>query len=305
MHSLIKKLFFNNATIKTFYITRLLESQIQEKVILKNGKRDIDISSRHGMICLDPFCIGVWLPQNDAVSINSKDVEIEFTKGTKLNATIELSLIEKIPTPQGELLLYKIEKVKNHQSSALHRLLLLSYLLKSKNNTYYHRRVVSALYSYPRSIIIVSYRDDKYYNVFPMDIHAYLKEEGMYILGLRTTNITLDKILEAKKVVVCDTDHVDIKTVYDLGKHSSTDPTPIEEMPFKVTESELFHFYVPEFVGTYKEIEIIHHKKMGYHMLLVGKIVNHKVIDQNASSLYHLGFLEYHKGNYPSIDGIF
>lgn len=305
MHSLIKKLFFNNAAIKTFYITRLLESEIAEKVVLKNGKQDIDISSSHGMICLDPFCIGMWLPGDKASSIDSKKAEIDFTKGDKLNATIQLSLIEKIATPHGELLLYKIEKVKNHQLSALHRWMLLRYLLKSKNNTYYHRRVVSALYSYPRSIIIVSYRDDSYYNIFPMDIHAYLKEEGMYILGLRTTNITLDKILEAKKVVVCDTDHVDIKTVYDLGKHSSTAPTPIEEMPFGVTESELFHFYVPEFVGSYKEIEIIQHKKMGYHMLLVGKIVNNKVIDQNASSLYHVGFLEYQKSNYPSIDGIF
>ncbi len=66
MNSLIKKLFFNNATIKTFYITRLLESEIAEKVVLKNGKHDIDISSRHGMICLDPFCIGVWLPESEA-----------------------------------------------------------------------------------------------------------------------------------------------------------------------------------------------------------------------------------------------
>ncbi len=107
----------------------------------------------------------------------------------------------------------------------MHRLVLFAYFLRSKKNTYHHRKVISALYSYPRRIIIVSYKDDNYYNIFPMDIQGYIAEEKLYILGLRTTNVTLNKILEGKKVVVCDTDTVDINTVYDLGKHSSAAPT--------------------------------------------------------------------------------
>jgi hypothetical protein len=187
----------------------------------------------------------------------------------------------------------------------LHRLVLFAYFLRSKANTYYSRKVISAMYSYPRSIIIVSYRDDNYCNIFPMDIHGYIEEEDMYILGLRTTNVTLDKILTAKKVVVCDTNDVDINTVYDLGKHSSKSPTAPDHLPFKTTESELFKFPVPEFVGSYKEIEIITNKKMGYHMLMVGKVLNKKQIKDNPSSLYHIGFLEFQKGNYKSIDGLF
>ncbi|HTD40046.1 MAG TPA: hypothetical protein VK671_05460, partial [Mucilaginibacter sp.] len=231
--------------------------------------------------------------------------EIQFTKGSKVNASIELSLIEKIATGHGELLLYRVEKVKNHQLSALHRLILFGYLLKSPKNTYYHRKVVSALYSYPRNIIIVSYKDDDYHNIFPMDIHAYIPEDDLYILGLRTTNVTLNKILEAKKVVVCDTDNIDINTVYDLGKHSSTAPTSTDLLPFGINESELFHFPVPNFVGSYKEIEIIHHKKMGYHMLMVGKVLNHKIIKQNPASLYHVSFLQFQKSNYSGIEGVF
>jgi len=305
MRSLIKNLFFKNAKIKTFYITRLLNSQIEEKVVLKNGSHPIDISRSHGMICLDPFCVAIWLPENQANAIDIEKTEIQFKKGDQLNASIGLSLIEKIPTGKGELLLYRVEKVSNHQLTALHRLVMFGYLLRSKKNTYYHRKVVSALYSYPRNIIIVSYMDDGYYNIFPMDIHAYIPEDDLYILGLRTTNVTLNKILEAKKVVVCDTDNIDINTVYDLGKHSSTAPTPLNQLPFDTNESELFHFPVPDFVGSYKEIEIIHHKKMGYHMLMVGKILNHKMIRQNPSSLYHISFLQFQKGNYTGIEGVF
>jgi hypothetical protein len=58
-------------------------------------------------------------------------------------------------------------------------------------------------------------------------------------------------------------------------------------------------------VGSYKEIEIIQHKKMGYHMLMVGKVVNTKVIRPDSASLYHVSFLEFQKSNYQSIEGLF
>jgi len=305
MRSLIKNIFFRNAKIKTFYITRLLESQIEEKVIFNSKNVSVDVSKSHGMICLDPFCVAVWLAGPQTVPADLQDAELQFKKGDSLNASISLSLIEQIPTGNGRLLLYRIGKVHNHQLTSLHRLVLFGYLLKSPKNTYYHRKVVSALYSYPRNIIIVSYRDNEYCNIFPMDIHAYIPEDDLYILGLRTTNITLNKILEAKKVVVCDSDNIDINTVYDLGKHSSSAPTPIDELPFSTNESELFHFPVPDFVGSYKEIEIIHHKKMGYHMLMAGKVLNYKKLRPNPASLYHVSFLQFRKGNYKGIEGVF
>jgi len=138
-----------------------------------------------------------------------------------------------------------------------------------------------------------------------MDIQGYIPEEELYILGLRTTNVTLNKILEAKKVVICDTDTVDINTVYNLGKHSSNAPTPLVDLPFSVSESELFGFHVPNFSGSYKEIEIIQHRKMGYHMLMIGKVLNNKKRKESSSSLYHVGFLQFQKGNYSSIEGLF
>ena len=303
--SLIKRLFFKDTKITTFFITRLAEHEVLEKVFLKKGNQEIDITLHHGMICLDPFCVAAWLTTEEINSIDPDKVEIRFVKGKILNASIHVSLIERIGTDSGVLLLFKIESVKNYQLTALHRLMLLGYYLRSKKNTYYSRKVISALYSYPRNIIIVSYKDEDYYNIFPMDIRAYLAEDDLYILGLRTTNVTLSKILETKKVVVCDTDSVDIKTVYDLGKHSSANPTPVNELPFSVTESEKFGFLVPDFTGSYKEIKIIHHKKMGYHMLLVGKVVNSKKLKPDYSSLYHVGFLQFQTGNYNSIEGLF
>lgn len=304
INSIIQKIFFKNRKTKAFYISRLKGGEIEEKVFLKKGKRIIDVSATHAMICLDPFCMAVWLP-NDKNEEEFKTADIQFKKGDKLNASLAVSLIEKISTPNGELLLYKIINVKNYQLTALHRLALFGYSLRSKTNTYYSRKVISALYSYPRSIIIVSYQDDQYCNIFPMDIHGYMELEGIYLLGLRTTNVTLDKIIAAKKVVVADTSNVAIDIVYKLGKQASAAPTPIEQLPFKTFNSKLFSFPVPDFAGGYKEIEIITHKKMGYHMLLLGKVVNKNNISENTASLYHVGFLQFQNSSYNSIDGVF
>lgn len=303
---LVKKIFFRKVnTIRTFFITRLPADGIEESVFLEKDLQRINISKQHGMICLDPFCMAAWLPSEQIDLFNPQDAEIQFRKDGRVRARIQVSLIEMVSTPKGALLLYRIEKAKNHQLSALHRLALFAYFLRSKKNTYHSRKVISALYSYPRSIILVSYQDDNYYNIFPMDIHGYMAQEDLYILGLRTTNITLNKILEAKKVVVCDTDTVDIDTVYALGKHPSVAPTPKTDLPFGLNSSDLFGFPVPDFVGSYKEIEIISHKKMGYHMLMVGKVVNKKQLKQNPQSLYHVGFLQFQKGSYTAIDGLY
>jgi len=305
LNSKIKKLFFNDAQVKTFYISRLKTTDIKESVILSSGKVTIDVSNTHGMICLDPFCVAVWLSHEQIGSIDIQKLTLLFMKGSLTNAVVAGNLIEGVPTENGQLLLYKITGVKNRHFTALHRLALFGYLLKSQANTFYSRKVISALYSYPRNVIIVSYQDANYCNIFPMDIHCYLEKEGLYILGLRTTNVTLDKILEAKKVVVCDTDTVDTETVYKLGKHSSKSPTALADMPFSINPSEQFGFPVPDFTGSYKEIEIIYNRKMGYHMLMLGKVLNHVKLKANPSSLYHIGFLEYQGSDYGSVDGLY
>lgn len=301
----IRKILFNGNPVKTFYITRLQQSQIREKVFLNVAGKSIDITRNNSMICLDPFCMAAWLPGDDAVNLNVANAVIEFKTNGMLSASINVSLIEKIDTEKGNLFLFKIEHVRNHQLNALKREMLFRYFLRSKKNTYDSRKVVSALYSYPRSIIIVSYADDEYCNVFPMDIHGFIEEEGIYLLGLRTTNITLNKILNAGKVVVCDTDTVDINSVYNLGKHSSTAPTPVDELPFDTVKSEIFEFPVPACSGGYKEIQVFEHKKMGYHMLMMGKVINNKVLKANPESLYHVGFLQFQNSNYNSIEGLF
>ena len=134
-----------------------------------------------------------------------------------------------------------------------------------------------------------------------MDIQGYVAEGGLYVLGLRTTNIVLEKILASKKLVIADSGDADINTVYQLGKHASASPPALHEFPFKTFESEKLKFPLPEFVNTYKEVEIIHHRKMGYHMLLVARVIHSAQVLEDPSSLYHVHLLEFMKSGYENV----
>ncbi len=305
MYRLIKNIFFKYTNIKTFLVTRLQDSMIEEKVFLKVAGWELDISSRHSMICLEPFCIAVWMDKGLKGNYNSGNADVYFYKGKKLNASIGVSLMEEIIEGETVVLLYKVIRVGNFQFNPVKCFMTLYYLLRNKTSTYAYRRTISALYSYPRKIIIVSYRDDNYCNVFPMDIQGFVKEGDLYVFGLRTTNKTLDAILKTGRVVVSDTANADLDTVYALGRHQSASPPKLEDLPFGTVNSELFNFPVPEFSSSYKEIEIVHHRKLGYHMFMLGRIVNKKEQSPDGASLFHLGFLLSQQTSYTILEGTF
>src|SRR3569833_1743159 len=125
--SLLKNIFFKDAKITTFGITRLTEKQIGEKVFYKKGNYQLDITKHHGMICLDPFCMAVWLSSDEINQLDPHSAAILFMSSNQLNAVIYVALIEKRETKQGEKKQKKNSNVNNYQLSALHRLVLFGH----------------------------------------------------------------------------------------------------------------------------------------------------------------------------------
>jgi hypothetical protein len=300
LSSRLKKLIYQNLEVRTFVVTRLLEKEIIERVVLIAGKEQIDITRRHSMICLDPFCVAVWLPPELLSSLDPVRARIRFVKGKNTRSVLSLTLVEKIEENQTTLLLYRVTKAASYQLNPLFCFLTLFFFLRNKTTTYWQRKCIAALYAYPRKIISITYQDKNYCNIFPMDIQGHIPESGLYILGLRTTNQVLEKVLLTKKIVIADTHQADIKTIYALGRHLSISPPPVETLPFSTSNSELFSFPVPSFSSSYMEVEIIENRKMGYHMLLVGRIINTKRTLPNPSSLYHVHLLEFLHSGYEN-----
>jgi len=62
----VKKMIYGDLKVSAFVVTRLKENEIKEKVFLLSSDQVIDITTKHGMICLDPFCVAIWLQQEQA-----------------------------------------------------------------------------------------------------------------------------------------------------------------------------------------------------------------------------------------------
>lgn len=297
MRSLIRYIVSRNCPGQ-FACVRIATGQVMERMILKNGKREFDITNRNSIVCQTPMHIAVSFRHDQSISFDSDHFEVSVIKGNQTLSTTKLTLVHEIKADLASIFLFKTLDGNCYQSNTLFQNLMFRRFKNPHKHTHLEKRIQAALYSYPRNIIVVSFKDQEYYNIFPMDFQCYLPDDDLHIFGLRTTNITLEKILSEKKMVVSDPSAADIKTIYFLGSHNSKIPPRIEDLPFGIIESGQFKFPVPDFASSYKEIEIITNQLLGSHMFFVGRVINKKEIREKTPSLCHLHFFQYLRSGY-------
>lgn len=290
LKSITKRILFGNRVAKIFPAVRIAIGKIEEKVLLTTQADKLDISERHCIVCHDPFCLAVWLTGDEWARTQAEVINISVATGEKINARLTTSVLKKIELTNGLLIIVKAEQAFCYQKNLLFQAFTRRYF-KNKNSSL-EDKFYAAAYSYPRRVIAVSFRNESYYNIFPMDFQCYIPQSNLYVLGLRTTNITLKKIIQSEKIVIGDTNGADLSVIYSLGNNHSTQPPPLEQLPFVVSDSEMFHFHVPDFSASYKEIKLIGHHNLGTHTLLLGEIVNAHDVGEKHSYLYHISFLQ-------------
>ena len=295
MKTFLWSLFFKHYPGKIFYALCMNQRDIKERVFLESDSRKTEVSERHSIVCQTPFCIAVRSETRIPDGAKSRlIVEVD----DRPVASMHLKLLFRLPEANESIHVFQITDASCFQLNFFQQYLLLRHKFKNAKHPYLESKIYAALYSYPKRVIIVSFRNDDYYNIFPMDFQGFYPEENLYLLGLRTTNITLKKIIEFKRVVVSDFEIRDIKTIYDLGAHHGSQPPKIDDLPFAVYESEMLKFPVPEFATGYKELEIIGHQNLGSHTLLIGKIIHLKKIKDPLLTFYHVHYFEQSHVNY-------
>ncbi|MGN6569184.1 MAG: flavin reductase family protein [Flavipsychrobacter sp.] len=301
MNKLFRKLLLGYSNPRKYPAIRVRNIEIEERVFLHHDGEKFDITANHSVICERPFCIAIFLPKEQH-DIALTDIEITVGHKNKIAAELQLTLKDSIKENETYIFIYEIEEVRNYQINNIRQYLLMRHFLREKKLTQKEGNIYAALYSYPREVVIISYEEDGYYNLFPMDFRHYYNQGNLYFFGLRTTNITLEKILRSRKLVVCSTDAAKLQDIYYLGKHHSSAPPEKEDMPFELTKSELYNFPVPGFSTSYKEVEIVNSKAIGSHVLMIGKVVNSKSIKADETPICHIHFFEYLKTGYKQLE---
>ncbi len=296
----IRKVLFLNQKPRKFVPVSLDPAAIEETVTLITGTSEIDISQRHCVVCHQPFMIAVALPKGQ-LDVQLRAARIGIRKNGAMMASVDGIFRKNVGIGSNEVFVLEATSSKCYQLSSIHQYVLLKrYFLRNKKDTYMEGKMYSAVYSFPRRVVAVSYRDNEYVNIFPMDFQCAIDNE-LHLFGLRTTNVTLGKILAAKKLVVSDTDGADIQVIYALGRNHSATPPSLEALPFATNESDLFRFPVPAFSSSYREIEIQHTENLGTHAIMIGRIVNMRQLRPGSAPIHHVHFFEFARSSYENL----
>ena len=296
MKTFLRNLLFGVVPV-TEYSTITIEGGINERVYLRVEEKNIDISATHWLLCLDPIVFGIWFSkEGDVVSFNKVAVYkmyfADSETGTNVVAALKLKFFDKIEGPDGTLVLLSLSDVRIYHVNFFRTWLLFYKYYKKPEQDFHKLKSYSAAYSYPRRVRLVSFRDENWFNIFPMDLVGDVPFSGRYVFGLRHSNVTLSRIIKDGKIAVSEIPYEYKNIIYQLGKHHRKAMSD-SSLPFGLIKSEFFDFPIPEWADSYKEIRIVDNMNLGSHMLLWGEEINQKSIRGPHGNLFHIHFLHY------------
>jgi hypothetical protein len=194
----------------------------------------------------------------------------------------------------GHLFLFKVQSTAIHHIDGIRTRLLYRKFYKKPGVDFERLKAVVAAYTYPRRVRIISFQLEGGYNyIFPMDLLADITTSGRYLLGMRHSNQVLKKIMDIRKIVVAEAPANYKPMIYQLGRNHSAAPPPLNELPFGTLPTREFGFYVPDWVESYKEINIDKTMNLGSHMLLCGQWKEDVQLKPATPRLHHIHFLHF------------
>ncbi|MBN9384520.1 MAG: hypothetical protein J0H74_27450 [Chitinophagaceae bacterium] len=285
MKRLIRKILMGDTMFSEYSRVRFT-GEAEELVWLESGEKKIDVSLSHWLLCIKPLVFGVWLgpevPGEASYRLCFGDA-----------AVITLDLLHRVEDGGGVLLLLQVRRCRLMQLDPIRRWVLYRRYYSRDKMSYRRFKGFVAAYSYPRRVRLVSFREGDEYNLFPMDLLGEVPLQRKYVFGLRHTNRTLERIIATGKIVVSEVPAAYEDAIYKLGKHHSSRPPELHELPFEVKCTKHFGFYYPAWVQGYKEVRISGTFNMGSHMLLWGEIEKEEKINEGDDHSYLIHFLQY------------
>ena len=291
MRKFLKNILYRGIKV-TEYTSITLNKSISEKVFFKIADFTMDVSDCHWALCLQPVTFGIWLGNDlfDLSQQKSCKLSFEMKNGRKL-AEIWLSTIDRRKEENGVLLIAKVDKCRLFQVLSAEAFFLYNIYYRKPGYSFKKFKSYVSAFSYPRKVRLVSFKKDGYYNIFPMDFVGEIGQTNFYVFGLRHTNRALAEIIKEKKIAVSEVPFSYKKYIYELGSHHSSQPPSMEQLPFKTFESKNFGFPIPEFAGSYYEINVTRSINLGSHMLFWGEVRYEETKSADQEHLYHIHFL--------------
>jgi hypothetical protein len=185
-------------------------------------------------------------------------------------------------------------------TSASHRLLnsFHQFVVQLGNDLYNNKpgnvflrgnlyKQVQLAYAIPRTISLISVRQNDLFNLFPTDLHGPIAD-GHYIISLRRGGKAGQQVETVKKILVSEVLLSSYKFVYSLGKNHMQELKDKSQFLFGDKFSATFQLPLPQFASYYRELELLDSVDHGIHRFFLFRIIHQCRIQAAAQTLAHV-----------------
>ncbi len=129
-------------------------------------------------------------------------------------------------------------------------------------------------YLCPRPVVLVSVETPGHRNIFPMDLIGPLQRSGFFSLALRSTNVSIPVMREARRIVLSGVPAALKPTVYKLAEHHKHPLADWNDLSFPLRPSRNFGIPMVADAVRLQELAIVHHQEIGSHTFFLGRVVS-------------------------------
>lgn len=286
MKRIFTKVFLNKLERSEFLSVKGNDYDIKERVVLKYGKDEIDVTFHHWILGIKPLTKGVFINRRFQSSPSANFSLKYFDNNGGLFTTCQLTLSKVVNIREGSLLLFHIKKIQFSVFTHCKAWFQFWLLKKNKKHSFFEFKGLAAAFSFPRKVYLVAASSAEKQTIFPMDLTGKIPGTTTCLFGLRHTSPAQEYIVNSGKIVAAEIPALHKDIIYELGKNrvASTISTIL---PLKKTQH--FGFLFPAFSEAYREIEVENTINIGSQMLFIGKIFyEEELVKEKQEQMYHL-----------------
>ena len=253
-----------------------------------------DVTTDHTVASLRPLTIATSLDAGPHPALEYRD------RGSgRLLGELQLARATTVSTEGSTLTLY-------HVAAGGHRCLVwplrpwniwLQNRLMRRNTSSSHSLMAPAAtqqlmiaYLSPRPVVLVSVDTPGHRNIFPMDLIGPLGRSGLFSLALRSTNVSVPAMRDARRVVLSCMPAAMKDAVYALSVHHRQPLPDWAALPFPVRRSRAFGISAAAPALRIRELDIVHSEEVGSHTFFLGRIVSEEALAQDTQLHHTAGF---------------
>lgn len=265
---------------------------------LRWGSSSADVTVDHTVASLNPLVIATSVDAGQHPVLEYRDND-----SGRLLGVLRLSR-DALDIGATSLVFYRVASGEHYCLSLAHRAwnawLQNRQMLKNRSSNGLNTdpaavQQLMIAYLCPKPVVLVSVNTDGHQNIFPMDLIGPLDRSGYFSLALRTTNVSVPILREARRVALSHIPATMKQVVYRLSEHHKQALTEWGALPFAVRSSPEFGIPVVTEARRVQELAIVHSQEIGLHTFFICRVVSDEA-GAHVAQLHHTaGFHQAHR----------